>query len=178
MPSRLPKSLAARLAKIRLFLCDVDGILTDSAVYIGLASEVKRFHIRDGLGLMMIRRAGIKVGWISNRLSTSTTMRAEELEIDFLEQIKGSKVSAVEGILAKTGCTWEQVCYLGDDVVDLGVLKRAGFAATVADGVEEARAAAHYVTRVAGGHGAVREVVEMILKAQKHWDRIVAEASA
>ena len=178
MPARLSKSLRARLARIKLFLCDVDGILTDASIYIGLEREIKRFHIRDGLGLMMLRRQGIKVGWVSNRPSLATKLRAEELRIDFLEQSDSSKVKAVEGILAKTGLTWDEVSYLGDDVVDLGVLKRAGFAATVADGVAEARAVAHYVTEATGGNGGVREVVEMILKAQNRWDNIVAEASA
>jgi 3-deoxy-D-manno-octulosonate 8-phosphate phosphatase (KDO 8-P phosphatase) len=178
MPARLTKSLRARLARIKLFLCDVDGILTDASIYIGLDREIKRFHIRDGLGLMMLRKQGIKVGWVSNRPSLATTLRAEELRIDFLSQNDSSKVQAVEGILAKTGFNWTEVCYLGDDVVDLGVLKRAGFAATVADGVAEARAMAHYVTDAPGGHGGVREVVELILKAQDRWDKIVAEASA
>ena len=177
MHARVSKSLRARLAKIRLFLCDVDGILTDSSVFIGLDREMKRFHIRDGLGLLFLKDHGIKVGWISNRESIATTMRAEELRIDFLEQVKGNKVLAVEQILARTGFTWEQVCYMGDDVVDLGVLRRSGFAATVADAVDEAKAASHYVTRADGGRGGVREVVELILNAQNHWKKLVAEKS-
>jgi 3-deoxy-D-manno-octulosonate 8-phosphate phosphatase (KDO 8-P phosphatase) len=178
MKSKVTAKLKARLARVKLFLCDVDGILTDSGVFIGLEHEIKRFHIRDGLGLVMLRESGIKVGWVSKRLSSATTLRAAELKIDFLEQGSGSKVLAVENILAKTGYKWEEVCFMGDDVVDLGVLKRAGVAATVADAVDEAKAASHYVTRAGGGNGGVREVVEMILKAQNRWERVVAEYSA
>ena len=178
MQSKVTEALKAKLAGVKLFLCDVDGILTDASVYIGLEEEIKRFYIRDGLGLVMLRKEGIKVGWVSNRPSTATTRRAEELKIDFLEQGKGSKVTAVENILARTGFKWDEVCYMGDDIVDLGVLKRAGVAATVADATEEAKAAAHYVTQATGGNGGVREVVELILKAQNRWERQVAEYSA
>ena len=170
--------LAARLTKVRLFLCDVDGILTDSSILIGQPSETKRFHIRDGLGMMMLRQAGIQVGWVSARFSGATTLRAEELKIDFLEQTKEGKVVAVERLLARTGLTWEQISFMGDDVVDLGVLKRAGVAATVADGIAEAKALSHYVTTAPGGRGAVREVVDLVLKAQGKWDAIVAGHSA
>ena len=178
MPPSISDALNARLTKVKLFLCDVDGILTDASVFIGQEQETKRFYIRDGLGFIMLREEGIKTGWVSNRPSIATTKRAEELKIDFLEQHKGSKVSAVENILARTGFKWEEACYMGDDVVDLGVLKRAGVAATVADATEEARAAAHYVTRATGGNGGVREVIELILKAQNRWGSVVARNSA
>jgi 3-deoxy-D-manno-octulosonate 8-phosphate phosphatase (KDO 8-P phosphatase) len=178
MRTKVTKALRARLAKVRIFLCDVDGILTDSSVFIGMDREIKRFHIRDGLGLMMLREHGIKVGWVSNRPSLATTLRAEELRIDFLEQAKGNKVTAVEKILARTGFEWDEVCYMGDDVVDLGVLRRAGVAATVADAIAEAKAASHYVTLAEGGRGGVREVVDLILKAQNHWKKLIVEKSA
>ncbi len=159
-------------------LCDVDGVLTDASVAIGGAGETKRFHIRDGLGLVMLRQAGLKVGWVSGRPSSATARRARELKIDFLRQEKGSKVCVVERLLAQTGMSWDEICYVGDDIVDLGVLQRAGVAVAVADGVAEAQAAADYVTRASGGHGAVREVVELILKAQNKWRRIVAAHAA
>jgi 3-deoxy-D-manno-octulosonate 8-phosphate phosphatase (KDO 8-P phosphatase) len=178
MSTPVTKALNDKLARVKLFLCDVDGILTDSSIFIGQEHETKRFHIRDGLGLVMLRKEGIKTGWVSNRPSPATTLRGKELKIDFLEQGKGNKVIAVENILANTGFNWEDVCYMGDDVVDLGVLKRVGVAATVADAVTEAKAAAHYITLAIGGHGAVREVIELILKAQNRWERIVAEHSA
>src|SRR5882757_2202284 len=117
MQPKISDALNAKLAKVKIFLCDVDGILTDGSVFIGADLETKRFYIRDGLGLVMLREEGIKVGWISARLSVATTKRAEELKIDFLEQKKGSKVAAVENILSRTGFNWEEVCYMGDDIV-------------------------------------------------------------
>jgi 3-deoxy-D-manno-octulosonate 8-phosphate phosphatase (KDO 8-P phosphatase) len=176
--SKISRDLHSRLAKIKLFLCDVDGIMTDCSVFIGLADEIKRFHIRDGLGLVMLRDQGIKVGWVSKRPSAATTRRAEELKIDFLVQNKGSKVEAVENLLARTGFKWSDTAFMGDDVVDLGVMQRVAFAASVADAVDEAKAAAHYVTRADGGRGGVREVVEMILKAQNKWQNVLAQYSA
>jgi 3-deoxy-D-manno-octulosonate 8-phosphate phosphatase (KDO 8-P phosphatase) len=171
-------TFVAALKRVRLLLCDVDGVLTDATVLVGEEREMKRFHIRDGLGLMALRRQGLKVGWISNRPSPATTRRAKELKIDFLKQEKGSKVRIVESLLAKTGFRWDEVCYMGDDIVDLGVLNRVGVAVAVADAVAEARAAADYVTSADGGHGAVREVVELILQAQNKWARILAEHAA
>jgi 3-deoxy-D-manno-octulosonate 8-phosphate phosphatase (KDO 8-P phosphatase) len=178
--ARFPRSarLDAALRQIRLLLCDVDGVLTDASVFIGGREELKQFNIQDGLGLVTLRRQGLKVGWISSRPSPATTRRAMELKIDFLRQEKGSKVSAVESLLAQNGFRWEEVCYVGDDIVDLGVLKRVGVAVAVANAVAEARAVADYMTRASGGRGAVREVVELILKAQHKWTRIVAEHAA
>lgn len=168
-------SLVSRLKQVKIFLCDVDGVLTDASVFIGSREEMKRFNILDGLGLVLLRRAGIKVGWISSRPSKATRLRARELKIDFLLQQKNSKVARVESLLARAGFTWLELCYMGDDIVDLGVLNRAGVAVAVANGVAEAKAAARYVTKAGGGHGAVREVAEMILKAQNKWTGVVAD---
>jgi 3-deoxy-D-manno-octulosonate 8-phosphate phosphatase (KDO 8-P phosphatase) len=172
------RNLKARLAKVKLFLCDVDGVLTDASVLVGGGAELKRFNIRDGLGLVLLRREGVKVGWVSSRPSAATTQRAEELQIDFLRQAKRGKVAEIEALLAQTGLTWAEVCYAGDDLVDLGALKRAGVAVAVANGIAEARALADYVTHADGGHGAVREIAELILKAQNKWARVVAEHAA
>jgi 3-deoxy-D-manno-octulosonate 8-phosphate phosphatase (KDO 8-P phosphatase) len=171
-------SLKNKFARVKLFLCDVDGVLTDGTVLMGNGVETKRFHIRDGLGMRLLQREGIKVGWISRRPSSATAQRAEDLKIDFLHQSDGNKAAAVEMILGKTALDWTQVCYIGDDVVDLSVLKRAGVAVAVADGVREAKAAADYVTKARGGRGAAREVVELILKAQNKWRRLVEEYSS
>jgi 3-deoxy-D-manno-octulosonate 8-phosphate phosphatase (KDO 8-P phosphatase) len=172
----MPKlSLAARCRRVRVLLCDVDGILTDASVFMGAGIELKRFNIRDGLGLRLLQHAGIKVGWISRRPSPATTARADDLKIDFLVQTTGSKVTAAEEILQRTGLNWEQVAYMGDDIVDLGMLTRAGLAISVPDGNAEAKRAAHYITRLPGGQGAVREVVEMILKARRRWASIVGQ---
>ena len=173
---KISKQHATRLRRIKLFLCDVDGVMTDGAVFIGGAREIKRFNIRDGLGLIFLRRAGLKVGWVSARPSPVTEARAAELGIDFLIQQgdRIGKTGAVEKLLRRIRLGWDAVCFVGDDVVDLGPLRRAGFAVAVADARPEVKAAADYVTRAPGGHGAIREVAEMILQAQGKWDSIIA----
>ena len=172
---RLSTALKARVNRVRLFLCDVDGILTDTSLFVGPDGETKRFNIQDGLGMRLLQKCGIPVGWVSHRPSPATTKRGKELKIDFLHQAATSKTEAVEVILKKTGFRWDQVCFMGDDIVDLGPLRRAGFAVSVPHGVAEARAAAHYVTRLEGGHGAVRETTELILRTQGKWADVLAE---
>ena len=169
-------SLATKLKRIRLLLCDVDGVMTDGSIFIGGEREIKRFNIRDGLGLVLLRRAGLKVGWVSARPSATTKMRAKELKVDFLIQQgdKLSKTGAVEKLLAREKINWAEVCFVGDDVVDLGPLALAGLGVAVADARPEAKAAADFVTRAEGGRGAVREVVEMILQAQGKWETVIA----
>ncbi len=176
-PPLANSSLALRFRRVRLFLCDVDGILTDASVFMGGGVEFKRFNIRDGLGLRLLQKNGVKVGWISARPSDATKQRADDLKIDFLAQSSAPKVQAASELLEKAGCQWEEVCYMGDDVVDLGLLRRVGLAVAVADGLLETKACAHFTTHAAGGHGAVREVVELILKAQGKWDQLIAEFS-
>jgi len=173
MPKIAAKTLQARLAKVKLFLCDVDGVLTDGGLYLGAEGELKRFYVPDGLALHFLRRVGIKVGWISARPSAVTTRRAQELKIDFLTQNDRGKVAAAEAILAQSGLGFAEVCYMGDDVVDLALLKRVGVGVAVANGIRETKAAAHYVTKAPGGHGAVRETVELILRAQNQWQATV-----
>ena len=175
MATRVSPRLRLRLQQVKLFLCDVDGVLTDGSVWMGAGVETKRFNIRDGLGLKFLQNNGIRVGWVSRRPSQATQQRAENLKIDFLMQRDGGKVAAVESILRRTGLNWDQVCYVGDDIVDVGVFNRVGVAVAVADGVAEARAAADYVTRAPGGRGAIREAVELVLKAQEKWSRVVSE---
>jgi 3-deoxy-D-manno-octulosonate 8-phosphate phosphatase (KDO 8-P phosphatase) len=179
MTAPVSSPLKKQLARVKLFLCDVDGVLTDGSIFIGGEHEFKRFNIRDGLGLVLARRAGLKIGWVSARPSPATKLRAEELKIHFLIQQgdRLSKTGAIEELLAKEKLKWDDVCFVGDDIVDLGPLKRAGLAVAVADGVAEARAAAHFVTQAAGGRGAVREILEMILQAQGIWEPFVAHYS-
>jgi 3-deoxy-D-manno-octulosonate 8-phosphate phosphatase (KDO 8-P phosphatase) len=176
MPSTISPQLRSRLRRIKLFLCDVDGVLTDGSIFIGGEREFKRFNIRDGLGMVLMRRAGLKVGWVSARPSPATKMRAKELKIDFLVQQgdKLSKTGAVEKLSAREKISWDEVCFVGDDVVDLGPLARAGFGVAVADARPEAKSAAAFTTRAAGGRGAVREVIEMILQAQGKWEPVIA----
>jgi 3-deoxy-D-manno-octulosonate 8-phosphate phosphatase (KDO 8-P phosphatase) len=175
--NELSPELLQRLQNVRLFLCDVDGILTDGSVYMDGNVETKRFHIPDGLGLRLLQREGIKVGWVSARPSLATAQRAQDLKVDFLHQSDTLKVAAVEKILAETNFKWDDIAYMGDDIVDLGVLKRAGLSATVPHAIPECQNMAHYVTEAPGGDGAVREVVEMILKAQGKWEALVRHFS-
>jgi len=180
MTKKTTASLNTRLARVKLFLCDVDGVLTDGSIFVGGKREFKRFNIRDGLGMVLWRRAGFKIGWVSARPSDATKIRAKELKIDFLVQ-QGDhtgKAAAIEALLAEQKLNWEDVCFVGDDIIDLGPLHRAGLAVAVADGVDEARAMAHYTTRQPGGHGAIREIIEMILKAQGQWETFVTNYAA
>jgi len=169
MPTPKSIPLTARLRRIKLFLTDVDGVMTDGTVIMGEGGEFKRYDIQDGLGIVMLRRNGIQTGWVSARPSKATKARAADLKIDFLAQPTEGKIPAIEQILAKTGLTWADVCFVGDDVVDIGVFRKAGLAVSVANARPEAKAAAHLVTRARGGHGAVREIIEKILKAQAKW---------
>ena len=175
---RIPASLRKKFARIELLLCDVDGVLTDGTVWMGSGAETKRFHIRDGLGLRVLQKQGVKVGWISRRPSPATSARAEDLKIDFLHQGDHDKVGAIDEILSRTGMNWSQVCFVGDDIVDLGALKRAGVSVAVADASPEVRRKVDYVTRMSGGRGAVREVVEIILHSQGKWSQVVKEYSS
>ena len=170
--------LRARLARVKLLLCDVDGVLTDGRVFMGNGTEFKAFSIQDGLGLRLLQKAGVKIGWISARPSAATTQRAEDLQVDFLIQDKGSKVVGAEKLRAELGLAWEEICFVGDDLVDLSLLRRVGVPVVVANGIDEAKALAAWVTRASGGHGAVREVATAILKAQGRWDALVEEFSA
>ena len=170
--------LLTRLRRIKLFLCDVDGVLTEAQVAMGGGAETKSFHIRDGLGLRLLQDEGIKVGWISARPSEATTLRATDLKVDFLHQSSKPKVQMIEEILAQTGLTWEETVYIGDDLVDLGALKRAGVAAVPADAIAEGKELAHYICAMPGGRGAVREVVDLVLQAQGRWEALVARFSA
>ena len=180
MAKKKQKPLKAGLRRIKLLLCDVDGVLTDGSIFIGGEREFKRFNIRDGLGLVLARRAGLKVGWVSARPSLATKLRAEELKIDFLVQQGDNvgKTAAIEQLLTQERLNWSEVCFVGDDIIDLGPLTRAGLAVAVGDALPEAKAAAHWVTRAAGGRGAVREAVELILKAQAKWQPFLEHYAA
>ena len=172
---KTPSALNKKLRSVKLFLCDVDGVLTDGTVYMGGGVESKRFNIRDGLGLKFLQLHGIQVGWVSRRPSSATQQRADDLKIDFLVQYNGGKIEGVESILRQTGMNWEDVCFVGDDVVDIAVLNRVGLAVVPGDGTADTKKSADYVTQALGGNGAIREIVEMILKAQNKWKHVIAE---
>lgn len=163
-----------RAAAVRMILFDVDGVLTDGRVIInGDGSESKSFFIRDGIAMVWAQRAGIKVGFLSARLSPTTPHRAAQLGITLVYHGVSSKLATYERILADHSLTDDDIAYMGDDVVDLAVLNRVGLALAPADCVDEVRSRAHWVTRCAGGAGAAREAIERILRVQGRWDGIV-----
>jgi 3-deoxy-D-manno-octulosonate 8-phosphate phosphatase (KDO 8-P phosphatase) len=167
-------SIAKLCQPIELILSDVDGVLTDGSLWFDNDGiESKRFHIRDGQGIKLWRRAGGKFGLITGRTSHIVHVRAAELGIDIVRQGTERKLVAMKEIIAQFGLQPEQVCYLGDDLPDLAAIKFAGLGVTVADGCIEAREVAKYVTKLSGGHGAVRETIELILKTQKRWDNLM-----
>jgi len=168
--------LVERFTRIRLLLLDVDGVLTDGRVtYTDAGQELKAFHVRDGSGVKFWRRAGGRVAILSGRSSPAVVRRAKELGIDPVVQGADEKLPALRRILRETGMTPDQACAVGDDLPDLPVLTRCGLAVAVADAAPEVRAAAHLVTAAAGGHGAVREAVEWLMRGQGTWDRVVAD---
>ena len=169
-------ALNARLKKIKLLVMDVDGVLTDGKIVVDAqGKELKFFDVQDGFGLVLLRQAGIKTAILSARSSPAVTARAEDLKIDKICQDAYPKTSFYERLLHELNCADEQVCFMGDDLPDLPVLKRVGFAVAVPNAVAELKKTAHYVTAQRGGAGAVREVVELILKAQGKWKNIVAQ---
>jgi 3-deoxy-D-manno-octulosonate 8-phosphate phosphatase (KDO 8-P phosphatase) len=172
-------TLTDRAARVRLLLLDVDGVLTDGTVVVHSdGSESKVFSIRDGAALVWAQRAGLTVGLLSARRSGATAQRAAQLAIRHVYQGVTSKRETYERILRDTGMTDEAVGYMGDDLVDLAVFARAGFAAAPADAAPEVIARAHWVSGAVAGRGAVRELVELVLKAQHKWDPIVADYAA
>lgn len=171
----------ARIARgIRLVVLDVDGVLTDNGLYIGVASgeraELKRFNAQDGLGVYLLRLAGLRIALLSGRVSEATRIRATELGIDdVIQDPSANKVSPLQALLDARSIRWDEVLYAGDDLADVPVLRRVGMPVTVANGVSEAKALASFVTERAGGDGAVRELAEALLHARGEWDHILAE---
>jgi YrbI family 3-deoxy-D-manno-octulosonate 8-phosphate phosphatase len=167
-------NLRERCQPIELILSDVDGVLTDGGIILDNAGiETKRFHVRDGLGIKLWQKAGYRFGLITVRSSHVVKMRMAELGIDVIRQGANDKLTTARSILAEMHLRPEQACYIGDDLPDLPVAASVGLAVAVADACEELREAAHYVTTLPGGSGAVREAIEMILKAQRRWDDLI-----
>ena len=170
---RVRRDAEAKAALVRLFLVDVDGVLTDGGIlFDGNGVETKRFHVRDGHGVKMMQRAGIEVGIITGRTSEAVRFRAEELGISLVRQGVFDKVAAWREILGEKGISPEESAYVGDDIVDVSLLRQVGFAATVADAEEYVLSEADYVSSRPGGHGAVREIIEFVLKSCGAWDRV------
>lgn len=189
LASLAPPDVLARARKIKLFLMDVDGTLTNGGVCListtaadgsgpASVSEMKVFDARDGQGLSLAHTMGIQTGFITGRQSPAVAKRAEELKVKFVYLGQAKKTQAFEECLVKAGVTEDEVAYMGDDLPDIPLAKRAGLAVSVADGADELRAVCHYTTRRPAGHGAAREVIELILKAQGRWEEAVPLALA
>jgi len=165
--------MAADLSKIRLLLLDVDGVMTDGRiVYDNHGVETKAFDVKDGHGLKLIQRAGIQVGIITGRQSDIVTKRAEELGIDLVYQGAKDKLVPFREILEKLDLDPSAVAYVGDDLVDLPVMRQVGFSATVADAVEELKPHVDLVATRPGGRGAVRQICDYLLKESGRWDAV------
>ena len=171
----MTSEIQKRAARIKLLLMDCDGVLTDGRVWLFEdGEEQKGFHTRDGLGLELLHRAGLRSGIISGRTSTAVEKRAQGLGMSFVVQGCEDKQKAFTEILDHALVDALEVAYIGDDLNDIPLMRQSGLGVAVADAAPEAREHAHYITSTAGGFGAVREVIELILKAQGRWDALIA----
>jgi 3-deoxy-D-manno-octulosonate 8-phosphate phosphatase (KDO 8-P phosphatase) len=181
--SKLAPSVTRRAKKIRVLLMDVDGVLTDGHIWLisqpdGSATEMKSFSAYDGAGLKLARLAGLRTGLITGRDSAATMRRAREVDMEFVYQGSAEKIVAYRKLLQRAGVAESEIAYVGDDLPDLPILERVGLGVAVANAVPEVKARAHYVTRTSGGSGAVREVVELLLRAQGKWKNLHSKAKA
>lgn|SRR5262245_47739671 len=169
----IPAALRKKATQIKLLLLDVDGVLTDGRIIIDdRGVETKHFHVRDGQGVAWLRRMGIEVGFITGRSSAVVRHRAKDLGVRLVFQGVANKLDCYEKVKRRQSLSDKQIAYVGDDVIDLQILLRVGLAVSVADGWPELASAVDYVTRAAGGQGAVREVAELLLKAQGKWSKL------
>ena len=180
---KFPAQALRRARKIRVLLMDVDGTMTPGVVCLqafpdGSVAEMKVFNAHDGAGIKLASIMGIRTGLITGRDSPATTRRAREASMEFVIQGQPKKLEAYKAILVRAGVTDEEVAYVGDDLPDLPLLERVGLAVAVGDAVNEIKRAAHYITTVRGGDGAIREVVELILKSQGKWKKAIPQAIA
>jgi 3-deoxy-D-manno-octulosonate 8-phosphate phosphatase (KDO 8-P phosphatase) len=170
------KDLLGIASRVRMLILDVDGVLTDGGIILdNEGNELKAFHVRDGHGLKMLTRAGTKVALITGRYSKVVERRAHELGIIEVYQRCHIKSVAYEHLVEKFGLADEEVAYIGDDIVDLPILRRVGLPVAVADATDETKAAAVHITRSRGGRGAVREICELLLKAKGKWTELLDE---
>ena len=169
------KSCLPKAAPIKLLLLDVDGVLTDGTItYTHEGTEIKSFHTRDGLGIRLLQEAGVEVGIITARSSEAVKRRAEDLKLAHVYQGCRNKIEAYTALLAKVNLRDAEVAYMGDDWLDLPLLTRVGFSASVADGVHEVRQVVDYVTTLPGGRGAVREVCDLIIASRHKQEELLA----
>lgn len=166
--------LNQRIEAIQLLLSDVDGVMTDGRLsFDNQGIESKTFHVRDGLAIKFWQRAGFRFGVITARSSHVVSMRMAELGVSLVRQGSEDKLTAARQIAGELGLTLEQVGYIGDDLADLRLLKQVGLAVSVADGAPEVQQVAHFVTKANGGHAALRELIEMMLKTRNRWGELL-----
>lgn len=159
---------------IQLILSDVDGVLTDGGIeFDNQGIETKTFHVHDGFGIHLWKRAGYQFGILTSRTSHIVKLRADEMNIDIVRQGFQDKLPVAKEIMSQLNIDEEQTCYIGDDLTDVPVIKNVGLGVAVADAGEEVKGHADYVTRRNGGQGAVRETIEVVLKAQKRWENLI-----
>jgi len=180
---KISPALKKRATQIKLVLMDVDGTMTDGSVTLlsqpdGTALEIKTFDAHDGQGLTLAQAAGLCTGCITGRESTALLRRAHEMKMEFIYMNQPVKILAYEEILRKAGVSDSAVAYIGDDLPDIPLMRRAGLAVAVGDAVPEVKEAAHYTTRALAGHGAVREAVELVLKSKGIWEEMIEKARA
>jgi len=180
---RFPSKVLRRAKPVRVLLMDVDGTMTPGHVCLqsfpdGSVAEMKVFNAHDGAGLKLASIMGIRTGLITGRDSPATARRAREVSMEFVIQGQAKKLEAYKAILVRAGVSDHEVAYVGDDLPDIPILERAGLAVAVADAAVETKRAAHYTTVARGGEGAIREVVELILKAQGKWKKAIPQAIA
>jgi 3-deoxy-D-manno-octulosonate 8-phosphate phosphatase (KDO 8-P phosphatase) len=181
--NKMATGVKKRAAQIQVLLMDVDGTMTDGEVTLlsqpdGSALEIKTFDAHDGQGLTLANTAGIRTGCITGRESSALLRRANEMKMEFIYMKQPLKIHAYEDILRKAGVPESAVAYVGDDLPDLPVMRRVGFAVAVGDAVPEVKKAAHYTTNAVAGRGAIREAIEVILKAKGIWEEMIAKARA
>jgi 3-deoxy-D-manno-octulosonate 8-phosphate phosphatase (KDO 8-P phosphatase) len=184
--AKFPKISAAlkkRASRIRVLLMDVDGTMTDGSVTLlsqtdGTALEIKTFDAHDGQGLTLAQSAGLRTGCITGRESSALLRRAHEMKMEFIYMKQPVKMPAYQEILRKAGVPDSAVAYIGDDLPDIPLMRRAGLAIAVGDAVPEVKKAAHYTTKAVAGHGAVREAVELVLKSKGIWEAMMDKARA
>ncbi len=166
--------LERRAGRIKLLMMDCDGVLTDGRItLLDDGDELKSFHTRDGHGLVLLHRAGLRSGIISGRTAKAVERRARDLGVSIVYQGILDKIATFNELTSSESLDDAEIAYIGDDVTDIPLMNRVGLAVAVADAVTETKAAAHYTTELAGGFGAVREVCELILKAQGHWNGLM-----
>ncbi len=170
----IPAKIRRRAQRIKLLLLDVDGVMTDGGIVMNHeGEEIKRFDVRDGHGIRLLMSAGVQVGLVTGRSSRVVTHRAKDLGIRLVYQKAYNKLVAYQKIKTKTGLSDPEIAYVGDDIVDLPVLRRVGLAMAVKGAEENVKRRVDYVTKQRGGRGAVREVVELLLRAQGRWQKLV-----